>query len=65
MRFDSTGRCVMQTTRLADGRAVVAPDGSQIHELVAVARGSMVHSRGPPGPVRGAGEACGVRAAAT
>ncbi len=38
-------RCdpVMQTTRLADGRAVVAPDGSQIHELVAVARGSMVH----------------------
>ena len=28
----------MQTTRLADGTAVVAPDGSQIHELVAVPR---------------------------
>ena len=39
----------MQTTRLADGRAVVAPDGSQIHELVAVARGSMVHCTLPTG----------------
>ena len=33
----------MQTVRLEDGRAVVAPDGSQIRELVAVAQGSMVH----------------------
>ena len=47
----------MQKTRLADGRAVVAPDGSQIH--------ADPGSRGPPGTVRGAGEACGVRAAAT
>ncbi len=33
----------MQAARLADVRAVVAPDGSQIRELVAVAQGSMVH----------------------
>ena len=33
----------MQAVRLANGRAVVAPDGSQIRELVAVAQGSMVH----------------------
>ena len=39
----------MQTTRLADGRVVVAPDGSQIRELVAVERGSMVHCTLPPG----------------
>ena len=33
----------MRAVRLADVRTVVAPDGSQIRELVAVARGSMVH----------------------
>ena len=44
----------MQTRRLADGRAVVAPDGSQIHELVTVARGSMVHCTLPKGAVSGA-----------
>ena len=33
----------MQTVRLTDGREVVAPDGSQIRKLVAVAQGSMVH----------------------
>lgn len=37
----------MQTRRLADGRAVVAPDGSRIRELAIVARGSMVHSARP------------------
>ena len=41
----------MQTVRLADGRAVVAPDGSQIRELVAVAQGSMVHCTLPQGAV--------------
>ena len=41
----------MQTARLADGRAVVAPDGSQIRELVAVAGGSMVHCTLPAGAV--------------
>ena len=33
----------MRTVRLANGKTVVAPDGSQIRELVAVAGGSMVH----------------------
>ncbi len=33
----------MRTVRLADGKTVVAPDGSRIRELVAVAGGSMVH----------------------
>lgn len=33
----------MQTMRLEDARGVVAPDGSQIHELVTVTQGSMVH----------------------
>ena len=41
----------MQTRRLADGRAVVAPDGSQIRELVTVSRGSMVHCMLPAGVV--------------
>ena len=41
----------MQTNRLADGRAVVAPDGSRIRELVAVAGGSMVHCTLPKGAV--------------
>ena len=33
----------MRIVRLADAGTVVAPDGSRICELVAVARGSMVH----------------------
>lgn len=33
----------MRTARLADAGTVVAPDGSRIRELVAVAGGSMVH----------------------
>lgn len=41
----------MRTVRLADGRTVVAPDGSQIRELVAVAGGSMVHCALPKGAV--------------
>ena len=41
----------METTRLADGKVVVAPDGSRIHELVAVSRGSMVHCTLPKGAV--------------
>lgn len=41
----------MRTVRLADGRTVVAPDGSQIRELVAVAGGSMVHCTLPKGAV--------------
>lgn len=42
---------MMRTMRLADGNAVLAPDGSQIHELVAVAAGSMVHCTLPKGAV--------------
>ena len=41
----------MRTVGLADGRTVVAPDGSQIRELVAVAGGSMVHCTLPKGAV--------------
>ena len=41
----------MRTVRLADGRPVVAPDGSQIRELVTVAGGSMVHCSLPKGAV--------------
>lgn len=41
----------MRTVRLADADAVLAPDGSQIHELVAVAAGSMVHCTLPRGAV--------------
>ncbi len=41
----------MRTVRLADANAVLAPDGSQIHELVAVAAGSMVHCTLPKGAV--------------
>ena len=33
----------MRTVRLADAGTVVAPDGSRICELIAVAGGSMVH----------------------
>lgn len=41
----------MRTIHLADGKAVVAPDGSRIRELVAVAGGSMVHCLLPRGAV--------------
>ena len=41
----------MQTMRLAQGRMVLAPDGSQVRELVAVAKGSMVHCTLPGGAV--------------
>ena len=41
----------MRTVRLADGKTVVAPDGSRIRELVAVAGGSMVHCTLPKGAV--------------
>lgn len=44
----------MQTRRLENGRRVVAPDGSQIHELVSVTRGSMVHCTLPKGAASGA-----------
>ena len=39
----------MQTTRLADANLVTAPDGSEIRELVATSRCSMVHCTLPPG----------------
>ena len=39
----------MQTTRLADANLVIAPDGSEIRELVATDRGSMVNCTLPPG----------------
>ncbi len=41
----------MRMVRLAEGRTVVAPDGSRIRELVAVAGGSMVHCTLPKGAV--------------
>ena len=41
----------MRSVCLADAPAVVAPDGSQICELVAVAGGSMVHCALPKGAV--------------
>ena len=39
----------MQTTRLSDANLVTAPDGSEIRELVATDKGSMVHCTLPPG----------------
>ena len=39
----------MQTTRSTDANIVTAPDGSIIRELVATARGSIVHCTLPPG----------------
>lgn len=39
----------MQTTRLTHSNLVMAPDGSEIRELVATSRGSMVHCTLPPG----------------
>ena len=39
----------MQTRKLPDEYTVLAPDGSQIRELVDVQRGSLVHCRLPPG----------------
>lgn len=41
----------MKTTRLPDEYTVLAPDGSEIRELVAVKGGSMVHCTLPPGTV--------------
>jgi len=41
----------MRTVRLADGKAVLAPDGSRIRELVTVPGGSMVHCTLPKGAV--------------
>ncbi len=41
----------MQTVCVADARAVIAPDGSRIRELVDVAGGSMVHCTLPKGAV--------------
>ena len=39
----------MQTARLPEGCTALAPDGSQIRELVTVTRGSLVHCLLPPG----------------
>ena len=39
----------MDTTRLPDQYTVLAPDSSEIRELVAVRGGSMVHCKLPPG----------------
>ena len=41
----------MKTTRLPDEYTALAPDGSEIRELVAVKGGSMVHCTLPPGTV--------------
>ncbi len=41
----------MQTTRLPEDYTVLAPDGSEIRELVQTSRGSMVHCTLPPGAV--------------
>ncbi|MCY4505915.1 MAG: cupin domain-containing protein [Acidobacteria bacterium] len=40
---------MMQTRKLPDTCTVLAPDGSEIRELVAVQGGSLVHCRLPPG----------------
>jgi mannose-6-phosphate isomerase-like protein (cupin superfamily) len=39
----------MQTAKLPEGYTALAPDGSQIRELVTVTRGSLVHCLLPPG----------------
>ena len=44
----------MQTTTLPAEHTVLAPDGSQIRELVAVKGGSLVHCLLPPGATSGA-----------
>ena len=41
----------MQTVRLPAKHDVLAPDGSEIRELVQTSRGSMVHCTLPPGGV--------------
>ena len=41
----------LQTTRLPEHYTVLAPDGSEIRELVQTGRGSMVHCTLPPGAV--------------
>ena len=40
---------MMQTSTLPAERTALAPDGSEIRELVAVKRGSLVHCLLPPG----------------
>ncbi|MCH7744587.1 MAG: cupin domain-containing protein [Chloroflexi bacterium] len=50
----------MKTTRLPDKYTVLAPDGSEIRELVAVKGGSMVHCTLPPGAVSLAVTHCAV-----
>ena len=44
----------MQTAKLPVEHTVLAPDGSQIRELVAVKGGSLVHCLLPPGATSGA-----------
>ena len=44
-----TWRDTVQTARLSRAKRVVAPDGSEVRELVATSRGSMVHCTLPPG----------------
>ena len=39
----------MNTMRVPDEITALAPDGSEIRELVTVKRGSMVHCKLPPG----------------
>ena len=41
----------MKTTSLPDGHTVLAPDGSQIRELVLTPRSSMVHCTLEPGAI--------------
>ena len=43
----------MRTVRLSERHTVLAPDGSEIRELVQTSRGSMVHCALPPGGVSG------------
>ena len=44
----------MQSSKLPEGYTALAPDGSQIRELVTVTRGSLVHCLLPPGATSGA-----------
>ncbi|MCI0440634.1 MAG: cupin domain-containing protein [Chloroflexi bacterium] len=41
----------MKTTRLPDKPTAIAPDGSEIRELLQTSRGSMAHCALPPGAV--------------
>lgn len=44
----------METIDLPENVTAIAPDGSEIRELVKLSRGSMVHCRLPPGGVAAA-----------